>query len=174
MCAVIGSSSLKSYSFQSGSSIAGLAIENDGNTNTWDWEILTSYLYLSFNGTNVGYWSDATGAYVATSDKRLKKDINVVSEPVLDRLLKLQVVDYRLLHADNNSQKTIGFIAQDVEPLFPSLVQHGENGYLGLNYDDFGVIAIKAIQEQQKIIDGQNEKIKQLEEKIEKLLNEKK
>ena len=62
-------------------------------------------------------------------------------------------------------EKIIGFLAQDVQVLFPELVKHREDEYLGLNYDDFGVIAIKAIQEQQKIIDELLERIKELEDK---------
>ena len=58
---------------------------------------------------------------------------------------QLELVSYRLLHADKDVQKTIGFIAQDVKKVLPELVKTREDGFLSLNYDDFGIIAIKAI-----------------------------
>ncbi len=147
----------------------GLTIENDGNTNTWSWEVGTNDLNLSFNGGNVGYWDDATGNYNTTSDKRLKKDITPIDKDILNNILKLKPVSYRLNDADENSQKAIGFIAQDIQKYFPELVYKRENGYLSLHYSDFGVYAIKAIQEQQKIIDNQNKKIDGLMKRIEAL-----
>ncbi|MFH2094609.1 MAG: hypothetical protein ABIJ16_02820, partial [Bacteroidota bacterium] len=46
---------------QSGSGEEGIAIENDGNTNIWSWEIGTNDLNFYFNGAMVGYWDDADG-----------------------------------------------------------------------------------------------------------------
>ena len=151
---------------QYGTGEEGFAIENDGTTSTWSWEIGTNFLNLAFNGTNVGYWNNASGAYIATSDKTLKKDIVIENEPVLNKVLKLELVSYRLNHADPNSQKIIGFIAQDVQTLFPEIIQHNENGNLGLNYDDFGILSIKAIQEQQLMIEELKEEIKILHNEI--------
>lgn len=53
------------------------------------------------------------------------------------------------LDQSTTAKQTIGFMAQEVQPLFPELVETDEDGYLGLNSSGFGVIAIKAIQEQQ-------------------------
>ncbi|GAB4277899.1 MAG: hypothetical protein Kow0068_01250 [Marinilabiliales bacterium] len=157
---------------QSGVGEEGLAIENDSNTDTWSWEIGSNDLFFYFNGTSVGYWDDATGNYVAISDKNLKKDIEVFNKPVLDGINNLQLVSYRLNHAESDSKKTIGFIAQDVQKYFPEIVYQREDGYLGLNYDDFGILAIKAIQEQQNIINDLLEKDKQKEQQINELKNE--
>ncbi|GAB4277905.1 MAG: hypothetical protein Kow0068_01260 [Marinilabiliales bacterium] len=154
---------------QVGTGEEGLAIENDSDTNTWSWEIGGNDLFLNFNGTSVGYWDDATGNYVATSDKNLKKDIEVFNKPVLYGINNLQLVSYRLNHAESDSKKTIGFIAQDVQKYFPEIVYQREDGYLGLNYDDFGILAIKAIQEQQIIIDNLKNEIEILKEEINKL-----
>ena len=71
-----------------------------------------------------------------------------------------------MLHADNKSQKTLGFIAQDVQKLFPNIVRQREDGFLSLNYDDFGILAIKAIQEQQYKINEQQAMIEKLEKKL--------
>ncbi|MBU0765806.1 MAG: tail fiber domain-containing protein [Bacteroidetes bacterium] len=138
---------------QSGSGEEGFAIENDGDTDVWSWEIGSNDLNLYFNGTFVGYWDDATGNYNVSSDEQLKKDIEVYKENILSSVMKLKPVHYRLLHADEKTPKTIGFIAQDVKELFPFLVRESENGTYSMNYSDYGIISIKAIQEQQKIIE---------------------
>jgi len=145
---------------QYGASEEGFAIENDGNTNTWSWEVGTNDLNLAFNGANVGYWDDATGNYVATSDSRLKKDIKEIKKSILPNLLQLKPVTYHLLHTKSNDVKNMGFIAQDVQKYFPEIVYEQENGYLSLHYPDFGVLAIKAIQEQQKEIEDLKQQLK--------------
>ncbi len=166
---------------QVGTGEEGLAIENDGDTDVWSWEVGANDLQLYFNGTYIGYWDDASGNYTAVSDKRLKKDIEIINESILPKILKLELVNYRLNHADENSQKTIGFIAQDVQKLLPDIVSQREDGYLSLNYDNFGIISIKAIQEQQKLIDdlkkendilkSENKQILNRLEKVEALIN---
>ncbi len=154
---------------QVGTGEEGLAIENDTDTDTWAFEIGNNNLILSFNATDVGYWGYSTGSYIATSDKRLKKDIVPFKESVLTKLMRLEVVNYRLRHVAENSQKAFGFIAQDVQTHFPDIVKQREDGYLGLNYDDFGVLAIKAIQEQQEMIREQQEMIQEQQEMIQAL-----
>jgi len=107
-----------------------------------------TFLNLYYNDSEVGHWNSAIGSYIATSDRRAKKDITYLTNPILDKILNLKPASYRLNSADSNSQKAIGFIAQDEEELLPEVVRHkeGSDG-LAINYDDFGVLAIKAIQE---------------------------
>jgi len=135
-----------------------------------------SYLGLYYNDALVGYWDDATGNYIATSDKNLKKDIEYMDEAILERVMKLKPATYRLLHTDENDQKNIGFIAQEVQEYFPELIyQETEENHLSLHYPDFGILAIKAIQEQQEIITDQEKRIKKLEEnnsELKKKINE--
>lgn len=126
----------------------GLGFENSNSTDTW--KIYHSSAFLSFaeNGVRRAYITNGTGAYVATSDKRLKKQI-VPAGNVLPKLKNLTSYNYLYKTQPDSAKQTIGFMAQDVQPLFPELVETDEEGYLGLNYSGFGVIAIKAIQEQQ-------------------------
>ena len=51
----------------------------------------------------------------------------------------------------------MGFIAQNVAPLFPNLVSHnmpGGEDLMGLEYSGFGVLAVKGIQEEQVWIEN--------------------
>jgi hypothetical protein len=134
------------------------------NTNSWiDWEFrVTSslgWLQMYYNGSFVSRFNQ-NGVYSYVSDRRLKKNITPLT-PVLDKVLQLEPVNYEMKENNPANEKSIGFIAQDVKPLFPEVVHvttDTASGYKGLtdlhsiSYSDFGVIAIKAIQEQQQII----------------------
>lgn len=136
-------------------------------------------LYVSSIDSSLNFYSNGslrsnidrvTGVYTALSDRNLKKNITELS-PVLNKLMQLKPYQYNYTDSKDSDRKAIGFMAQDVEPFFPDLVFHKqerESGkpFLMMTYQSFGVIAIKAIQEQQKIIETQNSKIAALEEDI--------
>lgn len=165
---------------QSGSSTtpgsSGIRFQEGGATTNWQQWAGGSDLNFAFNGTRVGYINDANGAYVTTSDRRVKTNILPMSN-VLAGVMKLKPVTYHYKHhVEGNASH--GFIAQEVLDVFPQLVYHseGEDDQLALAYSDFGILAIKAIQEQQSEI----EKIKaekqaladknaELEERLKKL-----
>ena len=101
------------------------------------------------------------------SDKRLKKNISKV-ENILDRLVQLQVVNYNWVYSDDNEPKMTGFIAQDVQPLFPTLVGEtsnpdSEETTLTLKYNNFGVLAVGAIKE---LKDEKDTEIDNLQNKV--------
>jgi hypothetical protein len=76
----------------------------------------------------------------------------------LDKLILLQPKTYHYIANSDANRYSWGFLAQDVEKLFPDFVYSSENGMKGIAYCNFSVIAVKAIQEQQ-------EQINQLEKK---------
>ncbi|MFN0138101.1 MAG: tail fiber domain-containing protein, partial [Phycisphaerae bacterium] len=104
-----------------------------------------AFARLSNNGT----WS-------AVSDRRMKKDIARLGG-VLDAALKLEPVSYYYIGQDRTQSpdRQIGFIAQDVEPLFPSLVTRGDD-LMTLNYSGLSVVAIAALQEMKVEQDAAN------------------
>ena len=108
------------------------------------------------------------GAWVQSSDRKLKEDFAELNR-VTDRVLRLRPTTYRYKDI-KKARTTIGFIAQDVLPLFPELVYYSDNDDVyGLDYSGFGVIAIKAIQEQQATIDAQAKRIEELESRLARL-----
>ncbi len=59
-----------------------------------------------------------------------------------------------------DTKRNLGLISQDVQELFPSITHYvKESDVLALSYTELIPILIKALQEQQNIIDGQNTKI---------------
>lgn len=104
------------------------------------------------------------------SDRRLKKDITT-AEPVLDRLMKLEVRRYRWKEADEDSPKKFGVIAQEVQPLFPESVglmeqKDSNQEYLTVKYGTFGLIAVKALQELKAEKDAEQFALKQQIEEL--------
>ncbi len=155
---------------------AGVMIENIGSGGQWDFRVngLTGALEL-YNNFSAGIAPvgvfQTNGLYVP-SDKRLKKDIQSVAH-VLDRFARLRPVYYRYNGESGNARLSVGFLAQEVEELFPELVAHNPTPdgqvYLGLNYAGFSVLAVKAIQEQQEQLAELRKKSEQLEERVQAL-----
>ena len=131
-----------------------------------------------------GDLENINGAYgTIGSDERLKENI-IDAKPKLNDILSLKVKNFNFI---DNDKKQIGFIAQEFEKVFPSLVKssdtrvyktHDENGVLLeeqgeliSGYEDtrslrvgmeFAIIT-KVIQEQQEIIENLKQRIEQLE-----------
>lgn len=86
---------------------------------------------------------------------------------VLEKVNAIEIVHYRFNGQDSFSKKHIGFIAQDVEPLFPETVHYdAEIDRYTMNYDAFGPLAIKAVQELAVENKALETKVKTLEEKL--------
>ncbi len=148
----------------------GIKFENSSDATDY-WRIYHSGVYFSFNlqGSRVAY-INTTGAWTIDSDRNLKYDIKPL-ESVLDRVMLLKPVDYLYNEQAPTENKVIGLVAQEVQPLFPEIVVESEEN-LGITYGATGVIAIKAIQEQQEIIEEQKTEIEVLQEQMMLLMNE--
>jgi hypothetical protein len=123
-------------------------------------------LYVSSIDSSLNFYSNGslrsnidrvTGVYSALSDRNRKKNIRPLSS-VLDIINKLPVYSYNYSDSRDEDHRVIGMMAQDVQPFFPELVYQRYDReitkpVLTMDYSGFGVIAIKAIQEQQKIMD---------------------
>ncbi len=103
---------------------------------------------------------------IATSDRNLKKNINPIQYG-LSQVLKMKPVTFNWKAEIEKEQKHIGFIAQEINAIIPEVVDisktdKGIDQY-GIKYSDLIPVLVKAIQEQQAIIDAQNEKLIQLQ-----------
>ena len=112
--------------------------------------------------------TNINNSYSGWSDIRLKENI-VNTGPKLQDLLKVRVVNYNLKGLAS-SNKHIGVIAQELETIFPSLVSENEpsledisagktESYKSVKYSCFTLILIKALQEEQEIINKLETKI---------------
>ena len=152
----------------------GLMLENSTNSQNWEFAVngANGNLELFQNQSLVGSFDNA-GMYTG-SDQNLKKEIVEMSSGILNKMLQLQPVTYRYKTQNETARRSMGFIAQDVQPLFPELVtrnatRDGQEGYLAINYAGFGVLAVKAIQEQQAQLQTLKTENQALQNKVEAL-----
>jgi hypothetical protein len=78
-----------------------------------------------------------------SSDFRLKKDIKPVAN-ALDNIMNLNPVTFTF---KASQAKGIGFIAQDIEKIYPDLVAQNNDGYKAVNYDGLIAPLVSAVQE---------------------------
>lgn len=116
------------------------------------------------------------GATTVTSDSTFK--INV--EPIKNVLADLQYLEGIYHHWDTTntnpgrfqSRRTIGFIAQKLQRVYPELVYEDEEGYLSVDYSKFTAVLLQAIKEQQLLIDQQNQNNEKQQYEIDALREE--
>ena len=116
------------------------------------------------NGAWAGYFNGnvfATGQYMG-SDARLKKDIKDMTYG-LNQVRQLRPVTYEWKEGEKGTQ--LGLVAQEVEKIVPEVVRaDATSGMLSVNYTALLPVMIRAVQEQQKIIERQNDRIASLEQ----------
>lgn len=125
------------------------------------WRIYTRYLHVD--------------GVMVTSDKKIKENIRPLTGS-LNNILKLSPIKYdykESIYPDTacyNRENLIksrkdysGFLAQDVQKIFPKYVEYNENDdILEINYLGFIPELVNAIKEQQNIIESLQQEIKEL------------
>jgi hypothetical protein len=128
------------------------------------------FVIFTINSDNAGSGQiNANGASAAAfgsfSDSRLKE--NIVDLPSqLANIMALRPVEYDYIESEGGGHQ-IGFIAQEVQEIYPDLIGEREDGMLTLtdmNKNDARLI--KAIQEQQALIVSMREELDALKTKV--------
>ena len=71
--------------------------------------------------------------------------------------------EFKELNFDDD--RHIGIIAQEMEKVFPELVNTNEDGYKAVAYDKLTAVLLEAVKEQQDQIETLQKRIKRLEER---------
>ncbi|MEK9656803.1 MAG: tail fiber domain-containing protein, partial [bacterium] len=107
------------------------------------------------------------GTFTNSSDVSLKKDIHSL-DTVLSKVLNLRPVSFRWEDVNKGAAIQYGFIAQEVEELFPSLVVTSlRTGDKALKTMQFTSLLVKSVQELHGIISSQQSEIEQLKRDLE-------
>ena len=123
-------------------------------------------LYVQGSAYTTGTWS--------SSDLRFKKDISTIDN-ALDQLMKVRGASF-LFRTDEFMDYQFaegiqyGFIAQEVEKVFPGLVHNESDGFKSLNYNGMMPILLESIKEQQLEIESQQKQIDELKHLVNNLL----
>jgi len=156
------------------SNLYGLYID-DQTVGTSNFQLYSHGASPSYFGGNIGIGSTSpanaldvvgsicyTGAIGACSDARYKKNITPVTG-ALSNVLKLNGVHYNWKTTEFPDKKftndlQLGFIAQDLEKIYPELVLTDDKGYKSVDYAKLTPVLVEAIKElsnevqQQKIM----------------------
>jgi hypothetical protein len=120
--------------------------------------------YIVYNNANTGvYITYGNNSWTSGSDESLKENISDVGS-VIDKVKDYRCVNYSLKSQNADTADKIGFIAQDWENDFPNVVDKNNEGILGMKYTETIPVLLKAIQEQQAIIEDLKSRIETLEE----------
>jgi hypothetical protein len=68
-----------------------------------------------------------------TSDERLKKNIENINKEFIDKFFELNPLTFSYKN-DNKEKKHYGLLAQEVEKIYPELVENNISGYKTINY----------------------------------------
>ena len=104
---------------------------------------------------------NANNSYGSLSDQRLKENI-VDATPKLAKINQVRVVNFNMI---GDEQKQIGVVAQELEQIFPGMVEADQEGIKAVKYSVFVPMLIKSIQEQQQMIETLQAKVAALEAK---------
>lgn len=91
-----------------------------------------------------GNVTNVNNSYGAISDVSLKENI-ADATPKLSDLMKVKIRNYNLKGTPQFKQ--IGVVAQELETVFPSMVETGDDGLKSVKYSVFVPMLVKAIQE---------------------------
>ena len=127
---------------------------------------------FKFRVADSGNVTNTNNSYGSISDIKLKENI-IDATLKLEKLNQVRIVNFNFI---NDNQKQIGVIAQELENIFPSMVEESpdkdkDGNDLGtttkqVKYSVFVPILIKSIQELSAKVDIQQTKIEQLEARL--------
>jgi hypothetical protein len=107
-------------------------------------------LYIT-NYSGGVYLTQGATSWTANSDIRLK-NINSHIENAVEKLSTLQTINFCYKN-DKTNKQNLGLIAQEVEKIFPELIDKDGEDMLGVRYTELVPVLIKAIQELKAEID---------------------
>jgi hypothetical protein len=133
----------------------GFRLQNNSNNNWWKFYVSSSNntMQLRNNTSASVVGTFATNGVYTASDKRIKKNLETLPYGLKD-VMKLKALRYNYISDQADGNKSLGFVAQDLNDVLPELVLYQEDAdQYSVNYAGMSVVAIKAIQEQQEIIE---------------------
>ena len=141
--------------FSNGTSYTGY-IYNDYGANVFQWVSTGNTIQVVNSSNGVQLTSGAT-SWSSLSDERLK-NITGNIENAVDSLMTLRAIKHTW-KSDGNNKENLGLIAQDVEKVFPQVIDKNklpsklddenknETEYLTVRYTELIPVLVKAIQE---------------------------
>ena len=134
-----------------------------GDTVTWDAIYSFREDYLDISADYSCQIGNASGGVSCTSDRALKDNIVRIPD-ALDKISLLNGVTFDWNDKAGNiaGKHDVGLVAQDVEAVFPELVNENEDGYKTVSYSGLVAPLVEAVKEIKTLIDVIMDKITEL------------
>jgi len=107
-----------------------------------------------------------TGTVTQNSDITLKENLEVIKDPI-EKVKQINGYTFNMIN--NQEEKMVGLVAQEVEEILPELVLENHNGIKSLAYGNIVALLVECIKKQDERIESQDERIKDLEKTIQEL-----
>jgi hypothetical protein len=133
--------------YNGSNAICGFDFQANGANNSG---YIGSYTYSAGSFVQGPYLNTGGTSWTTASDENLKDIIEPITNGV-EKLSDLRTVIGKY-KTDPDGTRRVFMIAQDVQKVLPEAVGEDANGHLGLNYQDMVPVLVKAIQEQQVLI----------------------
>jgi len=114
--------------------------------------------FLVNNDVYISKNLNVDGSIYNPSDERLKENILSISNKQSDLLFLIKPIEFTYKN-DKSKLKHFGVLAQDIEKVFPELVNENENNYKSVNYQELIPIMLSKMKQMQNEIDELKEKI---------------
>ena len=111
----------------------------------------------------------AGNAITGQSDYRLKKNIETLNTNDLDKLTGVRMVSYEWIDPERPKGTHVGFIAQELQEVYPEFITENDEGILSINNSELAMAHIHATQELNTKVDNE---ISQLKAQIASLQDE--
>ncbi len=108
-----------------------------------------AYVVINDGSTEFHCDGDIVGFSTTISDRRLKKDITPINNPVA----KVENLTGCTFTRIDSGEKQTGLIAQDVAEVLPEAVVTGKDGIMAVAYGSLVGLLVEAIKDQQRQID---------------------
>ena len=136
---------------------AGIYATTEGNLNYFAYGSYAGY----FVGPTYVDGSLTCSSFYNLSDMRLKENVTPLSllsreQSPLAKLQNLEVIEYNLIRPSTkkvSDKRHYGVSAQELQELYPNLVQEGQDGYLTVNYVEMVPLLLRSIQELKQELD---------------------
>ena len=114
-----------------------------------DTQLVGTGIVASFKNTDaVCTINPTTSSFSCTSDLRLKNNIESIEDDTLGKVMELNPVSFNWKTEESGAEKKYGFLAQEVEAIFPSLVATNPvSGYKSLSLPGFIPFIVKAVKD---------------------------
>jgi hypothetical protein len=110
------------------------------------------------------------GTLTQSSDWRLKNNIQPINN-VLQKINEVRGVYFNWKDENRSQNKQIGFIAQEIEKVFPELVNTDSKGFKSVAYANMSAVLLEAIKEQNQRINALERELSEIKTLLKNSLN---